>query len=113
MAGSSSRAERRRHPRTEVAASCKVFSPARHLGTYRVCDLSAGGACLIGDLPLPRGSTLQLLLQLPRRPALGIAARVIRSHRADRGRRFAVAFLDLEAEQEDLIHQGIVAELER
>jgi hypothetical protein len=113
MPGKTVTEERRRHPRGEVIATCEVFSPGRHVGTYIVENLAAGGACLVGEAPLPMGEQVRVVLQLPRRAPLGLLARVVRREELGSSRRFAVAFVDVTAEEEDSIHQGIVAELER
>jgi ActR/RegA family two-component response regulator len=106
--------ERRQHKRGEIAATCEVFSSARHFGNYLVNDLSAGGACLIGEAPLPVGEDVHLLLQLPGRPPIGVEGRVVRRAAHEAGhRRFAVAFAGLDEEEEDALHQALVAELER
>ena len=113
MAGYEER-ERRRHQRGEIVASCEVFSSVRHFGTYLVNDISAGGACLVGDAPLPVGEDVRLLLQLEGRAPIGIDGRVVRQDSPEGGDRiFAVSFTDLDGEEEDAIQQALVVELER
>jgi CheY-like chemotaxis protein len=107
-------AERRRHQRRQIVASCEVFSEARHYGSYLINDISAGGACLVGEAPLPVGEDVRLLLQLEGRAPIGLDGRVVRRASPETGDRiFAVAFADLDGEEEDALHQALVAELER
>jgi CheY-like chemotaxis protein len=105
--------DRRRHERGEVVARCEVFSASRHFGSYLVNDLSAGGACLIGEAPLLVGAPVRLLLQLPGRKPIGLAAKVVRrTANSARVQRFAVAFGALAAADEDAIHEALMVGLE-
>jgi hypothetical protein len=113
MAGYEDR-ERRRHEHKRIVATCEVFSAARHFGSYEINDVSAGGACLVGEAPLPIGEDVRLILQLEGREPIGLDGRVVRRASPEgRGRIFAVAFADLDGEAEDALHQALVAELER
>jgi CheY-like chemotaxis protein len=94
-------------------ATCDAFSPERHHGSFLVRDLSAGGARLMGASPVAVGEALKLVLRIPHRAPLGVHARAVRRHDGPGGPAFAVEFLEVSAEDEDRIHQGIVAELER
>jgi hypothetical protein len=106
--------ERRRHQRKRIVATCEVFSAARHFGTYQINDVSAGGASLVGEAPLPIGEEVRVLLQLEGRAPIAVDGRVVRRASAEGDPRiFAVAFGDLEGEEEDALHQALVAELER
>ncbi len=104
--------DRRRHPRTEVWAHALVFSERLH-GNFLVRDVSAGGACLVGDLDATRGMPVSVLLQFPGRTALSLSAQVVRQDVKNASRYTAVAFVDLLADEEDAIHEAIVAALEQ
>jgi CheY-like chemotaxis protein len=95
-------------------ATCDVFTAEDHHGVFLVQDLSAGGARLQGEAPIAEGRALKLILQLPNRQPMDVQARLVRGH-AGEGTppSFAVAFSDLSAEDEDTLHQGLMAELER
>lgn len=108
---------------TTAVKSDRRFEPrASHLGTavvhvnrwwtheYRVEDLSAGGALLTDGPPLEIGHTVGLVLRLRGLETLWVDARVLRRLHGPGGG-VAVAFVDLEAAVEDLIHDVVVAAL--
>ncbi len=106
--------DRRRYPRSEVVATAVVFSEDRLHGTYLVRDLSAGGACLVGDMAAPGGERVTVLLQFPGKTPFSLQARTVRNddhHR--KSARTAISFIDLSAEDEDSIHEAIMNALER
>ena len=106
--------ELRRHARSEIVATAVVFSSGHLHGTFLVQDLSAGGACLMGHLEAAPGMRLGLLMRFPSRTTLSVSAVVVRHDTLGPTReRTAVTFVDLTAEQEDLIQEAIVAALER
>src|SRR4051812_45659801 len=93
--------ENRRHRRSEVLATVMAFSSDKLFGTFLVQDLSAGGACLMGDVTLPIGTRVNIFLQFPRRPVLALTANVVRHDgQAGNQQQTAVSFVDLRAEQE-------------
>lgn len=106
--------DRRRHARSELMATAVVFSARKLHGTYLVQDLSAGGACLLGQLDVTPGSKLSLLLQFPGKTSFSVEAIVIRHDALGPMReRTAVNFTQIPADQEDTIHEAILAALER
>lgn len=107
--------ERRRHARSEVVATTVVFSRDKMHGTFFVQDLSAGGACLLGHLDAHPGDRITLLLRFPGKAPFSVEARVVRHEprTSVQDDHTAVSFLGLLAEQEDIIHEAIVAALER
>src|SRR4051812_46962679 len=106
--------DRRRHARSELMATAVVFSAQKLHGTYLVQDLSAGGACLLGQLDVVPGVTLSLLLQFPGKAAFSVEAVVVRHDTLGPMReRPPLPFSKIPAEQEDAIHEAIVAALER
>jgi CheY-like chemotaxis protein len=105
--------ERRRNPRRGVVATAAIFSADKLHGTYRVRDLSAGGARLGGAIELPVGSEVSLLLQVRGRAPFTLSARVLRREGRGSARSFSVAFVALSAEDEDAIHEALIEVLER
>ncbi len=78
--------DRRRHPRIDLTAPCKVYHPAsRRFAAARTRNLSAGGALLRVETgrPLMPGEAIDIALSLEAKPLLQsismIASRVIRS----------------------------------
>jgi CheY-like chemotaxis protein len=105
---------RRRHSRREVLATAMVFTAHRMHGSFLVQDLSAGGACLIGHLDTAPNARLTLLLQFPGKTPFSVSAEVVRHDERGLTRaRTAVAFIDLTADQEDVIQEAIATALER
>jgi CheY-like chemotaxis protein len=105
--------ERRRHPRTEVVATVVVFSSDHLHGTYLVQDLSAGGARIVGHIDARPGDSVTALLQMPGKTGFSIAARIVRHERREDQSYTALSFVDLSAEDEDSIHEAILASLAR
>ncbi len=99
MPYSSNRSERRQHARTPVSATAVVFARAKYVGSYLVEDLSAGGALLVGDGPLPDAAPIELLLQLAGAAPHRLSGHVLRRQTAPDGRHlFAVRFEHLSSE---------------
>lgn len=106
--------ENRRHRRSEVVATVTAFSSDKLFGTFLVQDLSAGGACLLGDVAVPLGTRVNMFLQFAGRPVLSLTATVVRhAQEGSAHHQTAVSFADLRPDQEDAIHEAIVAALER
>lgn len=105
--------ERRRHPRRGVLATAAVFCAERLHGTFKVRDLSAGGARLRGAIDLPAGSDVSVVLKMGRRAPFTIAARILRAEGQGRARSFSLSFVALSAEDEDTIHEALIEALER
>lgn len=106
-------AERREHPRGEIAAQAVVMVAGKPQGTFSVKDLSASGACLLGEAPVAPGSMLTLLLRIAERPPIRINARVLRREGGPEDRRFAVTFLGLPAQLQDIIQHVVTTALLR
>jgi CheY-like chemotaxis protein len=95
-------------------ATAVVFSAGQMHGNFLVQDLSVGGACLMGHFTTPPGRRLTVMLQFPGRQAFSVTAKVVRHDNLGPTReRTAVRFVELDAEQEDLIQEALVATLER
>ncbi len=110
MAKTRMQGNRRLAPRAQALGRAVVFDgPTAH--EYRVENLSAGGALLIGA-PVPAvGTRLRLVLRVGAIPADPIEARV--THRtAGSQPGFAVAFVELEASLQDLVQDVVLATLQ-
>jgi ActR/RegA family two-component response regulator len=106
--------DRRRFPRWEILATAVVFSPDRLHGTYVVQNMSAGGAFLIGGASLTVGASVTVLVQLQQKCLGTMAARVVRRcATTSAGASFAIAFMDLNADEEDAIQQALMGEIEK
>ncbi len=120
--------DRRRHARSPVMARCQVFSADLHHGEFLVQDLSAGGACLTGRIvdgestvPMGVGQKLRLLMELPAALAaplagpatLTLSGRVVRVLTHVTPGQFAVEFVGVSAEDEDLIQDSVTLALEQ
>jgi hypothetical protein len=71
--------ERRHSFRVQVPARASVFHKGKLCGYYAVHDVSIGGCLLRGGLALPVSEIVDVLLHLPHRAPLALAARVQRS----------------------------------
>lgn len=92
--------ERRRSPRVRIAGTAIALLGGRYVGAYLLRNLSAGGACLIGDNNLALGQTVQLLLRVGEH-LQNLEAEVVRQDRLPSNERsFAVAFRNLSVEVE-------------
>jgi CheY-like chemotaxis protein len=102
--------ERRKHVRGRPLAAA-VVSNGCFAGSYRVEDLSAGGALLAGAAGMVEGDHVSVLLQVgpPRRCTFTLLGRVVRAEaRGDDRHAFAIAFRDLERSVLDLIEEVVI-----
>jgi ActR/RegA family two-component response regulator len=85
----------------------------RALGTFQVDNLSSAGAQLTGACPLTVGTSVTLRLTLGHEQALNVEARVVRTeHRVPGKFCFAVAFVRVPTEVEDMIQEVVLQSLE-
>lgn len=105
--------ERRRSPRSEVPASAVVLAGGRCGGRYRVENLSAGGALLVGDGRVRPGERVTMFLELPGLKPIRLGAEVLRRQGEAGDARVAVAFRQLAPGVEDTIQRVVLASLER
>jgi PilZ domain len=96
--------EARKHPRAEVGASAIVVTATAYLGTYRVRNLSMGGALLAGRSLLLVGERIGILFRIKGVEAMSVPADVLRADRRESGDQlFAAAFRDLSPAAESAI----------
>jgi CheY-like chemotaxis protein len=106
------RAERRRHWRAPLWATATLSIETRHLGTFAVVNLSAGGALFVGDIPAALGAPVRLLLTLPGGSSVRASAALVRRDQSRQGSAFALAFTALAAEDEEVIQRAVSAALD-
>ncbi len=107
--------ETRRWRRGAPAATARISTAGGHpVGHYKVDNLSAGGALLVGAPPVPVGSYVSIELRLPARLPVKVAAVVVRHEEdTDGGAAFAVLFHRVPSDVEDMIQQAGVEALEK
>lgn len=83
--------------------------------TYRITNLSAGGALLADadGAEMTSNRDLHLALNLPDLQSIEVAGRVVRTLVDDNGRKkYGIAFRDVDPYTEDLIHNFLLSKLE-
>lgn len=102
----------RRRPRGGSHHKTLVFlADGRALGPFQVDNLSSAGALLTGACPLAVGTSVTLELGHERIPK--VEGKVVRTEHRLPGRfSFAVAFLRVPTEVEDMIHEVVLESLE-
>lgn len=81
--------------------------------TYRIANLSAGGALLSEGREMASGRDLHLALNLPELQPIEVDGKVVRTLIDDDGRKsYGIAFRDLDPYTEDLIHNMLLSKLE-
>jgi CheY-like chemotaxis protein len=94
--------ERRREARVWVPGIAVLRSGTHAPSVFRVSNLSAGGAGLVGDGAMVPGRHA-LSLHVAGFPALELEATVLRQQLVRRGGRYAVRFVDVTAEREQTL----------
>jgi len=100
--------ESRLDVRAPLLATALLSKDGEALGHFHVVNLSAGGALLRGNLHVPLGETMEVLLRLPWTPPIRTAARLIRVDIRHGQEVFAIAFDTLSAQEGDVIHSAVV-----
>jgi len=101
--------ERRRAVRVPVGAVAVLNSAMQPPSIWQVRNLSVGGLGLLGDAALVAGRHL-LTLHVAGFPALELRVLVLRCQLAPSGRRCAVRFMDVTAEQRDALSAIVAAD---
>lgn len=107
--------ERRKHPRSRIGATAMVLRDGTVQGEYLVENLCASGALLACGRNAPSlDEYLQIILRMPRRPALTLDARVVRQEAHPTGETaIALEFKHVPVWMEDVIQKAVVYSLER
>ncbi len=99
--------------RAAIPATAHAVRDDKILSSYRVENLSAGGALLSGDPPLVLESEYRLILNLPDSRPIALTGRVVRQHVDANGKKgYGIAFQGTDADTEDYIHNVILSHLE-
>jgi hypothetical protein len=101
--------ERRRAPRVWVAGVGVLRSGTQPPSVWRVSDLSAGGAALVGDAPLVAGRHA-LRLHVAGFASLDLDVKVLRRQLLTRGGRCGVMFQDVTEAQEQTLRAMAAAD---
>lgn len=102
MSGKREQRRSYRVPTPESEALCCFEGPPTPL---RVLDISLGGVCVDADGMVPVGTPAYLAIFMPGRGTIRVAARVV--HVEDRKHTMGMAFDELSAHGEDLIHDWV------
>lgn len=100
--------DRRGAARVESLGQAFVLFGDEDAVTYRVENLSSGGALLSGGPPIRWGERLQLLLRVEPLPPFHVEARVVWRGEGDAAR-FGVEFVSLDAAAQDAIQDAVGA----
>jgi hypothetical protein len=104
--------QRRQHQRAPRAISATVSRNCARFGTFRVINLSAGGALFRGSRPAPVGEQIDVALSLPTGTFIDASAVVLREGRLHDRPTFAVMFANLPPESQAAIDAVVRAALE-
>jgi hypothetical protein len=105
--------EKRKGPRGPVSATAVLLRGEQHLGSFRVLNLSAGGALLVGRPPdAPATEDLEVLVRLSTGRTVRAHATIVREDSVDEASVFALAFGKIAADDLDAIHNVVLTALE-
>jgi hypothetical protein len=103
--------DKRRSPRGPVSATVVLLERGKRLGSYRVLNLSAGGALLVGRPPSP-ARELEVLVRLSTGRTVQASATIARQEGADEAAVFAVAFSQVPPADRAVIGEVVLTALE-
>jgi CheY-like chemotaxis protein len=107
--------EKRRGPRGPVSATAVLLRGEQHLGSFRVLNLSAGGALLVGrppDAPASAPEDFEVLVRLSTGRTVRAHATIVREDSIDEASVFALAFGKIAQDDNDAIHNVVLTALE-
>jgi CheY-like chemotaxis protein len=105
--------QRRQHERAPLALSATAFRDRARLGSFRVVNLSAGGALFRGTRPVPVGEQVDLSISLPTGEFVRTRGVVLREGRLHERPIFAVAFAGISAADRRAVQELVAAVLEQ
>src|SRR5687768_12585429 len=85
--------DRRAHPRVPFQAEATLSIGNQPVGVFRVGDLSAGGALLVGTAMVPIGTIVGVRIGGPGLGPLSLNATVVRAHQQPQGVALGIQFL--------------------
>jgi hypothetical protein len=104
--------EKRRGPRGPVSATAVLLKGEHHLGSFRVLNLSAGGALLVGRPPDGPSDDLEVLVRLSTGRTVRAPAAIVREDSVDEASVFALAFGTVATDDLEAIHNVVLTALE-
>ena len=104
--------DKRKSPRGPVSATVVLLDQGKQLGSYRVLNLSAVGALLVGRPPTSAELELEVLVRLSTGRTVRAGATVARQEGADEGSVFAIAFSHLPPADQEVIGKVVLTALE-
>lgn len=104
--------DQRRHPRAAFPATATLWLDGIELGSYRVYDLSAGGAYVYGASP-PLGTRVGVRLRSDRLGTLQLTADVVRRSVGPGPQGFGLRFCTPPSRIESMIVCAVLGELAR
>src|SRR4051794_18731244 len=110
--GASVGKEKRRGPRGPVSATAVLLRGEQHLGSFRVLNLSAGGALLVGRPPDGPAEELDVLVRLSTGRTVRAPASIVREDSVDEASVFALAFGMIAKDDHEAIHNVVLTALE-
>ena len=105
--------QRRQHERAPLALSATAFRESARLGTFRIVNLSAGGALFRGARPVPVGEQVDLSISLPTGEFVRTSGVVLREGRLHDRPIFAVVFAGISAADQRAVQDLVAAVLEQ
>jgi hypothetical protein len=104
--------ENRRSPRGQVSATVVLLADGRQLGSFRVLNLSGGGALLVGRAPAQRPAHLGVLVRLSTGRTVRAEALVVREETSNESSVFAIEFAELSPEDRTAIDNVVLTAVE-
>jgi CheY-like chemotaxis protein len=104
--------EKRKAARGQVSATVVLLEGDHQLGSFRVLNLSAGGALLVGRAPRNKRGELDVLIRMSTGRTVRAAAVVVREESVDESSVFALEFVRVSPEDHDAIDNLLLTAVE-
>lgn len=104
--------EKRKAARGDVSATLVLLEGQQPLGNFRVLNLSAGGALLVGRAPKNRAPRFDVLVRLSTGRTVRAAAMVVREESVDDSSVFAIEFASLSPDDREAIDNLLLTAIE-
>jgi hypothetical protein len=105
--------ERRAHPRAAYSVSVDVFAGQEPLGAYVICDISVGGARMVGERPLEVGREIEIRVAGGKLAATQLSATVMRAVPRGTGADVGIQFRRPPSAIAAMIEEVVLEELAR
>jgi CheY-like chemotaxis protein len=104
--------EKRRTARGQVSATMVLLDGEQTLGSYRVLNLSSGGALLVGRAPRKKHGHLDVLVRMSTGRTVRAAAVIVREESVDDSSVFALEFIRVSPDDVDAIDNLLLTAVE-